>query len=58
MKQFGCGAVVPGCQAVFVGKDEDEILRQVAEHAQADHGITEVQPELVSAVRENITSVD
>jgi predicted small metal-binding protein len=57
MKQFACGSVVPGCQAVFTGKDEDEILGQVAEHAKADHGISDVSPELVESVRSNISAV-
>lgn len=57
MKQFACGSVVPGCQAVFKAEDEDGVLRQVAEHAQADHGIGEVSPELVESVRSNIATV-
>ncbi len=57
MKQFACGSVVPGCQATFVAKDEAEILQQVADHARIDHGISEVSPELVASVRENITAV-
>ena len=56
MKQFACGSVVPGCQAVFTAPDDDEILRQVAEHARVDHGISEVSPELVGSVRANITA--
>jgi predicted small metal-binding protein len=58
MKQFACGSVVPGCTAVFMAEEEDDILRQVAEHARADHGITDVSPELVSAVRANISAVN
>ena len=50
MKQFRCGDVVPGCSATFHGA-EDEILAEVAGHAQRDHGMTEVGPELVEAVR-------
>lgn len=50
MKQFRCGDVVPGCTSAFVGTD-DEILGQVAAHARADHGLTEVPAELVDAVR-------
>lgn len=50
MKRFRCGDVVPGCTASFAGT-EDEILGQVAAHAAHDHGISEVTPELVGAVR-------
>lgn len=57
MKQFACGSVVPGCKAMFLAEDEDEILRQVAEHARLDHGIEEVSPKLVTAVTENIVTL-
>ena len=57
MKQFACGSVVPGCQAVFLAEEEDDILRQVAEHAVADHGMTEIPAGLVDQVRDNIASV-
>lgn len=54
MKQFACGSVVPGCHAVFHADDEDGILTQVADHAKAAHGLTEIAPEVVDAVRQNI----
>jgi predicted small metal-binding protein len=56
MKQFHCGDVVPGCQASWVCSTEEELLARVAEHAAAAHGIKEVPPELVAAVRQRITS--
>lgn len=55
MKQFSCGAVVPGCTASFSAESEEAILSQVAEHAQKDHGMAEVPPEVVQQVRANIT---
>lgn len=54
MKQFACGDVVPGCTSVFRGESEDDILGQVGAHAAADHGLTEISPELVAAVRARI----
>jgi predicted small metal-binding protein len=57
MKRFACGDVVPGCEASWVCSTEDEILSRVAAHATADHGLTEIPPELVSAVRAHIVSV-
>ena len=51
MKTFSCGDVVPGCDARFVCDTEDDILVAVAQHAAADHGLTSVPAELVSAVR-------
>ena len=55
MKQFSCGAVVPGCTASFTAQTEDEILSQVAEHAEKDHGMSEVPPEVVEQVKANIS---
>ena len=57
MKEFACGAVVPGCVAVFQGEDDDAILAQVAAHARDDHGMTEVPDELVDQVRAKIHTV-
>lgn len=56
MKTFRCGDVVPGCDAVFSGS-EGEIESDVADHARASHGLTEMPPELVSAVRANMHAV-
>ena len=54
MKQFSCGAVVPGCTATFTGQSDDEILGQVATHAKEDHGMQDVPPDGVDAVKANI----
>jgi predicted small metal-binding protein len=56
MKKFQCGDVVPGCEASWVCSTEEEILARVAEHAAASHGIQQVSPELVAAVRQRITT--
>jgi len=57
MKEFSCGAVVPGCDAQFQGDTVDEILAQVATHAADAHGLTDVPPELVEQVTSKITDV-
>jgi predicted small metal-binding protein len=57
MKQFACGSVIPGCQAVFLAEEEDELLREIAAHARDEHGIEEVGPDLVASVREHIANV-
>jgi predicted small metal-binding protein len=56
MKRFACGDVIPGCSSTFTAADEDGIFAQVAPHAAAQHGITEVTPEIQSAVRSLITT--
>lgn len=57
MKSFACGDVVPGCEARWVCSTEDEILFEVAAHAAAAHGLTEVPPSLADAVRGAIVPV-
>ena len=57
MKRFACGDVVPGCDATFVCDTDDEILVQVAQHAAAVHGMTEVPDSVVGQVRERIVAV-
>ena len=56
MKAFACGDVIPGCGARFTATDEGGIFAQVAGHAAADHGVTDITPELVQAVRAHIVS--
>jgi predicted small metal-binding protein len=56
MKTFACGDVIPGCGARFNAPDEAGIFAQVAGHAAADHGVSDIPPELVQAVRDRIVS--
>lgn len=57
MKQFSCGAVVPGCATVFTAPDEAGILAQIGPHARDDHGVAEPPAELVQQVRAAIVDV-
>jgi predicted small metal-binding protein len=51
MKQFWCGAVIPECDAKFLGKSDEEVLAQVAEHARRDHDIAELPNDVRQRVR-------
>jgi predicted small metal-binding protein len=57
MKAFSCGAVVPGCPAMFRAPDDEGILAQVGAHARDDHGMDSVPAEVVDQVRANIKQV-
>lgn len=48
--QLACGDVMPGCAQTFSTDSQDELLGQVGQHAAADHGITEITPEVLAAV--------
>jgi signal transduction histidine kinase/predicted small metal-binding protein len=52
--EFACGDVMPGCAATFEAAGEDELLSAVADHAEADHGIQEITPEVAQAVTAKI----
>jgi predicted small metal-binding protein len=56
MKTFACGDVIPGCGARFTAVDDDGLFAQVAGHAAAAHGVTDITPELVQAVRDRIVA--
>jgi len=51
-KIIECAKVDPssGCTHVIRGKDEEEVLKNAAEHAK-EHGIREVTPELMAKVK-------
>jgi predicted small metal-binding protein len=51
VKEFNCGAVVPGCSTRFEAETEEQLLQQVAVHVREAHGMDEVPPELVDQVR-------
>ena len=48
---LACGDVMPGCDATFEAATEQELLEQVGPHASEVHGITEVTPEVLEAVK-------
>ncbi len=52
--KLACGDVMPGCAAHFEAGTQDELLQQVAAHAAADHGITEITPDVAQAVEGKI----
>jgi predicted small metal-binding protein len=51
MKRFSCADLVPSCDARFEAESEEQILAQVRSHARDEHGMDEVPPEVVDAIR-------
>ena len=45
-KHIACGHVVPGCDFKASAATEEDLLKQVAAHAAAAHGVTDVTPDL------------
>jgi len=56
--QLACGDVMPGCSQTFDADSQDALLGQVGDHAAADHGITEITPEVLAAVVSKIRVSD
>ncbi len=48
---LACGDVMPGCAATFEADSEEELLQQVGPHAADAHGISEVTPDVLEAVK-------
>jgi predicted small metal-binding protein len=55
MREFKCGSIVPGCDAVFHGESDDAVVAQIGSHARDEHGMDEVPPEIVDTIRANIS---
>ena len=56
--KLACGDVMPGCPTTFTADSQESLLSQVAGHAGAEHGITEITPEFAAAVTAQIRQVD
>jgi predicted small metal-binding protein len=54
MKKIACHDVVPGCPFTASATTEEELLAQVAAHADHDHGVAEITPELLGQVKSAI----
>ena len=50
MKRFACQDVIPGCDQVFTGADDQSVLDQVIAHAAMDHGLVKPPMSLVELV--------
>jgi len=50
-KQIACNDVVPGCGFIASGESEEELMQKVREHAEKEHGVEEVTPELAAKVK-------
>jgi predicted small metal-binding protein len=55
--KLACGDVMPGCSAHFENSSRDALLTDVARHAAAAHGITDITPDILSAVNAKVQMV-
>ena len=57
MKELRCREVGFDCEGVVRAESEDEVLRQVAEHARKVHGLTEIDESMAQQIRSRIHTV-
>jgi predicted small metal-binding protein len=50
-KEITCDDLIKGCPFTATGETEDDLLKQVAEHAATAHGVKEVTPDLAAQVK-------
>ena len=53
-RQLRCRDVGLDCDYVVRGNSDEDVMRQAAAHAQRDHGIEEITPDLAERVRSAI----
>jgi predicted small metal-binding protein len=51
VKTLTCRDVGVDCDFVAEGRTEQEVMEKAALHARADHGFTDIPPELVDKVK-------
>ncbi len=57
-KEMRCADVGMECDFVARAESTEELMQQVAAHAAADHGITEIDDELAAKVQSLIRDTD
>lgn len=53
-KVLHCRDVGFDCEGVIRAESEDEVLQHAAAHAAADHGVTDITPEMADQIRAQI----
>jgi len=56
-KVMKCREVGPDCDFVARGDTEEQVMTQVAEHAQKDHGMNSIPDEVVAKVKAAIHDI-
>ncbi len=54
MKEFHCGALVPGCEWKTSASEEAEIVRRAVEHLRNVHGETVIRENMVDNIKKRI----
>jgi predicted small metal-binding protein len=50
-KVIACGSVVPGCNFVIHGADQDEIMAKMVDHLRSTHDVEHLSEQLKARIR-------
>ncbi|HXW06560.1 MAG TPA: DUF1059 domain-containing protein [Vicinamibacterales bacterium] len=53
-KVLKCGDLMPGCDTVILGKDDDEVFAKAEAHARKEHNMTIIPPSVMTQIAANI----
>ena len=53
-KVMKCSSIGLACDFVAHGETEEQVMKQVAEHARKDHGMKAISPDLAAKVKSAI----
>jgi predicted small metal-binding protein len=54
MKELRCKDVGFDCQGVIRANSEDDLLKQAAEHARKDHGLTNLDAATIAKIKSKV----
>ena len=58
MKRFDGGSLIPGATWHATAESEAEVVRKAVEKLRAEHGESEVRPDMVERIKERIFYVE
>ncbi len=50
-KELRCADLMPGCNFVAQGKEENEVMQKAGEHAKRDHGMSSIPSDVERKAR-------
>jgi predicted small metal-binding protein len=53
-KRLECRSIVPGCNFVAHGENEDDLMMKAADHARAAHGVEHLSEPLRAKIKASI----
>ena len=50
-RELRCGDVMPGCNTMIEGKNDEEVMTKAVEHAKSAHNVTIIEPEVAAKIQ-------